>query len=150
VRKTTVGLLCIASTASFAESDMMPLDRILERQPEKSYQYVRCAAFYLANVEWAGQALSEEVFESSKRSVENLLLIATLVRSADSADGVEHIAETVNLDTRQIADFYLANYRDNYALRGTAWEANEVWEGDAGTCRPIAEAASQIAVELGE
>lgn len=150
MKELAASLLCIVSTASFADSDMVPLDRILVGQPEKSYQYVRCAAFYLANVEWAGQALSKDTFESSKRSVEDLLLIATLVRSADSLDGVEHVAETVNLDTRQIADFYLENYRDSYALRGTAWESNEVWEGDASTCRPIAEAANQIATELGE
>jgi hypothetical protein len=121
---------------------MVPLATIMAGQPEQSYQYVRCAAFYLANVEWAGQALSEEVFESSKKSVENLLLIATLTRVADSADGIEQIVETVNLDMRQIADFYLDNYRESYALRGTAWEANSVWEGDAVTCQQIAEAAS--------
>ncbi|WP_393933514.1 hypothetical protein [Yoonia sp. R2-816] len=140
----------MTASVGAADSDMVPLATILADQPEQSYQYVRCAAFYLANVEWAGQAISEEVFESSKKSLEDLLLIATLVRSADSADGVEHIAETVNLDTRQIADFYLENYRESYALRGTAWEANAVWEGDAATCQPIAEAASQIAKELGD
>ncbi|MDJ0992947.1 MAG: hypothetical protein QNI90_05190 [Dinoroseobacter sp.] len=150
LRNASVALALVSPAVAVAE--MASLESIKRGDPEQSYQYARCAAFYLANVEWAGQTIGEEVFEASKKSVEDLLLIATMVRlsNSDGNRGTAHVAETVNLDTREIADLYLENYRRSYALRGTAWEANPIWESDAETCKPVAEAASQIANELGD
>ena len=143
-------LVMFAATAFAGNDDMVPLNRVLNGMPEPSYQYARCAAFYLANVEWAGQALSEAVFETSKTSMSDLLIVATLVRSQKADEKIDHLAATVNLDARQIADFYLKNYRQSYALRGTAWEANALWESDAETCRKIAEVAHAYVNQTGQ
>ena len=142
----------LASLSTQATAEMATLDSVKSGEPEQSYEYVRCAAFYAANIEWAGQALTEQVFESSKKSIKDLMLIATLIRlsKTNGEAAVEHQSETVNLDTREIANLYIENYRRSYAIRGTAWEANPLWESDAQTCKPIAEAASQVAAELGD
>jgi hypothetical protein len=102
----------------------------------------------LANIEWAGQALSEDVFEDSKSAISALLLVATLQRSAKTNGSLEDLAKTVNADTRAIADVYLVNYRQNYAVTGRAWDGNPLWESDAAECRPISDVALMLIDEI--
>ena len=155
--------LCIAVVALMASSigcakwvsaqQLGSLDQLIGRDIEPSYPLVRCAAFYLANIEWAGQALDEDVFEESKTLMGDLLLASVLVRSKRAgaeSEGLEHLAQTANADTRQIADLYLENYRRNYAATGTAWQGNTVWESDAVTCRELAENVLFSNAEIGE
>ena len=137
----------IAATAATAE-EMETLETVLSGQPEASYQHVRCAAFYLADIEWGGQALDERTFNDSKSVISALMLVATLQRSAKMGGEVEHLATTVNADTRAVADLYLGGYRQSYAMRGTAWEGNPLWESDAQTCAPIGEVALSAVAQL--
>jgi len=102
----------------------------------------------LANVEWAGQALDEAAFNDSKSVISALLLVATLQRSEKMGGDVEHLAATVNADTRAVADLYAEDYRQSYATRGTAWDGNPLWESDASTCKPIGELALQMSADL--
>jgi hypothetical protein len=135
------------ATPTVASEGLTPLSELLSTQPEASYQFARCAAFHLANIEWAGQALSEEYFEEAKSGISALLLVASIQRAGNDGD-VEHHASMVNVDTRNIADFYLASFRESYALRGKAWEGNALWESDAETCKPIMELALLFRAEL--
>ena len=139
-------LFCLAAPAG-ADS-LVPLRALLSEPIEESYQNVRCAGFFLANIEWAGQALSEDVFEDSKSAISALLLVATLQRSAKTNGSLEDLAKTVNADTRAIADVYLVNYRQNYAVTGRAWDGNPLWESDAAECRPISDVALMLIDEI--
>ena len=148
MKAVIVGLtLLLCATAATAD-DLVPLEQLLGGQPEESYQQVRCAGFYLANIEWGGQALSETMFEESKAVISALLLVATLQRASNVEGDMESLALTVNADARAIADLYAVNYRQSYAARGAAWAGNPLWESDAGTCQPIGEVALLLKADL--
>jgi hypothetical protein len=149
VRTAFVGLaLSLILTPVAAAVELTPLKALLDGQPEETYRHVRCAAFYLANIEWGGQALNEAAFEESKSAVSALLLVATLERASKVDGSIEHWAQTVNADVRAIADLYATNYRQSYATRGSAWAGNTLWNSDAETCKPIAEVALMMRAEL--
>jgi hypothetical protein len=148
VRVFVVGLLSLFAVSTASADDLAPLEQLLNGQPEESYQHVRCAGFYLANIEWGGQALSESMFEESKAVISALLLVATLQRASKMDGDIESLALTVNADARAIADLYAINYRQSYAVRGAAWDGNPLWESDAGTCKPIGEVALQLQADL--
>ena len=135
-------------TTPAAGETMVPLRTLLAEPIEESYQHVRCAGFLLANIEWAGQALSEDVFDDTKSAISALLLVATLQRSSKTSGSLEELAQSVNADTRAIADLYLLNYRQNYATTGRAWDGNPLWESDAAECRPISEVALLLIDEI--
>lgn len=148
MRTFLVGLTLAISASMAAADELVPLEQLLGGEPEDSYQHVRCAAFYLANIEWGGQALSEAMFEESKAVLGALLLVATLQRASKVDGDVESLAVTVNADARAIANLYEINCRQSYAVRGAAWDGNPLWESDAETCKPIGEVALLLEADL--
>ena len=142
------GLLLASIFASYVNAEEMDsLESVLLGQPEESYQHVRCAALYLENVEWGGQALDEATYNDTRAVILALMLVATRERSKRMDSDLAHLATIVNADVREIANLYAENYRQSYAQRGAAWDGNPIWESDAATCKPIGELALKISAE---
>ncbi|MGS4947020.1 hypothetical protein ACVDG3_16210 [Meridianimarinicoccus sp. RP-17] len=144
---------CLASglcTTAIAADGLRPLEETVTESTESSYALVRCAAFYTSALEWAGTALKQDDYDRTKKSVDSLLLVASVMRSANSADVLQDVAEVVLIDARKIADIYIENLRDNYAVTGNAWEGNLVYEADGAYCLPIAQTAIAMSDDLNE
>jgi hypothetical protein len=148
VRRFLVGTALLISATSAAADDLVPLEQLLKGQPDESYQHVRCAAFYLANIEWAGQAISQTLFDETRAAISALFLVAALQRATKTEGDVQSSVISVNADARAITELYEINYRQSYAVRGAAWDGNPLWESDAETCRPIGEAALRLSAAL--
>lgn len=138
----TMLLSVVAATVALAE--LKPLNETLSTQTEKSYEYLRCAAFYTANLEWAGTQLSEEVYSTTRQLASSLLTVAILVRSSTNDADFTIISAAVLKDTRAVADLYLEQFRGAYAQKGNAWSGNQLWESDATYCKPVGAAASEL------
>lgn len=129
----------VQSSAVFAQT-FAPLATILNSDYEASYPFVRCAAFYQANLEWAGKdRIGVERFEQANEAIKTLLAVSALVRSEQIGGGSASITDSVYVDTRKIADLYIERYRNNYAATGQAWASDEVWKSDLKTCKTLTE-----------
>ncbi|NSX56422.1 hypothetical protein [Parasulfitobacter algicola] len=133
-------IISFGFTAVVAQ-DIQPLSKMNSSKYEETYPLVRCAGFYLANVEWSGQIIEEPIFQELQLTIRTLVAVAALQRNSRANSSLEHQINTAEMDMRTIADIYLSNYRQSYALTGSAWSENPIWNGDAATCKNIAETA---------
>ena len=116
--------------------ELAPLSEILDGDFERSYPFVRCAAFYQASIEWAGTEQFDEVpLESTKTAISDLVLMSSLVRVEKTKADPEQLFEQSLRDVRNVADKYRARFEDNYASSGQAWMSDPVWECDNQLCQ---------------
>ena len=96
----------------------------MEGGAERSYPLVRCAAFYLSMLEWAGEdALGLEQSQTAKLTVYNLTRTASSIR-AEASGSTEHD-------------------QSNYAAVGQAWGADALWADDQAVCSVLTSGGSQ-------
>ena len=143
--RLVLGLLIgvLASSSAHAE-EMVPLDSIMQGNPEESYKFIRCAAFYKANADWAGEAVDQADVDQQMKAVVALLVVGTDIRSKKTGENFESVFEVVQQDATAMLQLYGENYRQSYALRGAAWDGNPLWESDAATCKILGEVALNI------
>lgn len=146
--RITATLLACVGTPAFAE--LKPLLETVNGDTEASYQYLRCASLYTANLEWAGTQLPEDVFDDTKSVISSLITIAVLIRNSTNDSNVEIISQAVLEDTRAVANLYLEQYRSSYAGSGNAWLGNSLWEKDSEYCKSVGEAALEYTNSMEE
>ncbi len=146
IKCSTIALLVVTPTTTLS-SELLALKDTVNEDTEMSYQYVRCASFYNATMAWAGQQLDNETRESMETAVSSLLQTTVFVRTSTNPDGVETISEIVLEEANMISELYLDQFRRNYAVEGTAWDGNEIWENDLKFCQPVAQAANALVSE---
>ena len=90
---------------------LTPLPEMPIANMEKTYAFVRCAAFYQATTEWVGSdRLGQSTFARIEENIKNLLAFAILIRKEGSSDSIEHTRTIALRDTRNIADLYLRRF----------------------------------------
>ncbi|WP_092081796.1 hypothetical protein [Poseidonocella sedimentorum] len=141
--------LCVAASGGSAQSELRPLDDILSGNPETSYAYTRCAAFYSSILQWAGSGMGQEEYDGYKEYGDALYYVSIAIRESQSAKNLAQIGRSVDADVQKITDLYERNYQRSYASSGDAWTGNSLWESDAETCKPIAEIAQDAAKAIG-
>jgi hypothetical protein len=139
------------ASPAYAE-EFRPLVQMLKEEPEPSYAFVRCAAFYSASANWARTSLDASEVKALETAVQTLVSTAVYRRMSErdtwTKEEVNIEIMSAQADVIAISDLYMTDFRQSYAIRGTAWEGNPIWESDGVTCKYIAEFAADSAAEL--
>ncbi len=142
------GLALVVFASAAASGGLVPLQESPAGKADETYQHVRCAGFYMANVAWEGEALGKGFVAVSEQAISALLVIAAHKRAAREDGDAEQLAQRVKAEAMEIADLYAIDFRLNFALRGNAWDGNPLWESDARICKLLAELTLTLRAEL--
>jgi hypothetical protein len=112
----------------------------LAANAEETYPLVRCSAFYLSLIEWAGadRIGGEEAANNVKITIHNVVTAAAQLRSEKSGGNLDDSYEITLRDVRNVADLYLKRYQSNYAAEGQAWGNDPLWTADEAVCAMLA------------
>ena len=140
-----IRILLLATNIAFAipsvgsTQELRPLRDLVAAGTEETYPLVRCAAFYLSMLEWAGEdRIGKDATQRVKVAVAGLAGAASEMRATKNGSSAADTEGGVFEDIRAISDLYLSRYRTNYAVEGKAWENDTLWDSDSTLCKKLA------------
>lgn len=141
--RLVLSLIAIAALpANATAQSLRPLPELADNAAN-AYPPARCAGFYQAFMEWAGQErLGQETWQSTDIARQNAILLSAMIAQRESGGELVDQVENTVRDVRNIADLYRDRFEQNYAVSGEILGSDPLILADLEYCAELADEIS--------